>query len=162
MSEPTVKLITLEGDRIEATSKLLDIIGLLSETPEPLEEIDLGVLGIDSSTLRLILVYCEHHGYVEVSYTKQIIILNALEQYVKDQWDVEFVRALDCEQFLRLFKASQSLLVKPLVELCSLALATLFARKSPDQLAEMAGKDVQMTPQLEQYLKALHGWASYN
>jgi hypothetical protein len=151
-------ILSAEGDLFECSPSLASISQTIRDNDLE-EEIDLGILEIDSSSLQLILNYCEHHQYTEPAPLQRTVSNNDFSSYVADPWDVEYINSLDTERLLRLVKAANKLAIRPIVELVSIKVASVFAGKTEEELQDLISMDVAVDRDMEDWLKQEYSWA---
>lgn len=155
--ESHLEIISAEGDRFKCSPKLAQISQTIRDSDLE-EEIDLGILEIDGDSLQLILNYCEHHQYIETELYQNTVSNSNFASFIADPWDVELIECLDTEQVLRLLKAANKLAIKPLVELISVKIASVFAGKSIEGYKSMIDMDVTVNKAQESWLKREYTW----
>ncbi len=84
------------------------------------------ISAIKSIEFQLILEYCAHHKYSHPNPILRPLKYNELKQCVNDEWDADFIMAIDFEVVTDLLIAAELLNCRSLLDLCYARLALFF------------------------------------
>ena len=119
---------------------------------------DIGELQIDTETMKLVLMYCQHHGFESPPPVPMPIEKPSLKD-IFEPWDKDFVEDLDDDLTLKLCLAAKSLGIASLVQLLTASIALTFRNKDENSVGEMLNSECHMEPSEELYLKGTFEWA---
>mmetsp|Transcript_30518 Transcript_30518/g.34688 ORF Transcript_30518/g.34688 Transcript_30518/m.34688 type:complete len:181 (+) Transcript_30518:160-702(+) len=155
----TVTLVSKEGEKIEVSSKITAMSGLIKNIIEDQDsKEDIVFDAISTVTLNRIVNYCQHHEFINPEPLKKPLPSNKLEDFLGD-WDREFLEALKEEELTDLINAANFLDVKALIDICCARVAAMFKGKSIDELRAEYNIEEEFTPEVEEQLKKEYPWA---
>lgn len=122
---------------------------------------DVGNLDIDTESLKLILSYCHHHGYVSPAPLSAPIDKPSLKDMC-EPWDKDFVEELNDDLLLKVCLAAKALGVASLVQLLAAGIAVVFRLKGESEIGEMVQEELHVDDPNDAYLKGVFWWAHEN
>ena len=124
------ELIIYTSDNIEFKVPR-DILNMLNNLQNNIEQNGniLKLTAVKSPELKLIIEYCFHHNYIHPPLVVRPLKYNELKKCVNDEWDAEFISAIDFERVTDLLIACELLSCRSLLDLCYTRLALFFRGK---------------------------------
>lgn len=122
------------------------------------QEVDVGNLDIDTETLKLILSYCHHHGYVSPPALPAPLGKPSLKD-ICEPWDKDFAEELNDDLLLKVCLGAKALGVASLVQLLAASIAQVFRLKDEDAVGELVQEELHVEEASEEFLKGLFWWA---
>lgn len=93
--------------------------------------------------LALIVDYLRHHNGVEPAEIAKPIRSIRMDRICEDLWDATFMDNLNKKVLFSLTKAANTLNIRSLLHLCCAKVATMIKGKSPTEIKEILGDDVE-------------------
>lgn len=124
------ELIIYTSDNTEFTVSE-GILNMLNNLQNHIEQNGsiLKLSAVKSPEFKLIIEYCSHHNYVHPPLVVRPLKYNELKQCVNDEWDAEFITAIDFDRLTDLLIACELLGCRSLLDLCYTRLALFFRGK---------------------------------
>jgi hypothetical protein len=124
------ELIIYTSDNIEFKVPQ-DILNMLNNLQNNIEQNGniFKLTAVKSQEFKLIIEYCFHHNYIHPPLVVRPLKYNELKKCVNDEWDAEFICAIDFERVTDLLIACELLSCRSLLDLCYTRLALFFRGK---------------------------------
>lgn len=104
------------------------IFNMLGNLQSQLEQIGpiLKLNSVKSEEFSLIIEYCNHHNYVNPPPISRPLKFNELKKCVVDEWDSDFINAIDIDGITDLLISCERLNCSSLLDLCYAKLALFY------------------------------------
>lgn len=156
-----LKLNTKDGKEVEVTQDIREMCGTIDkallDNEEEVVTIDYPIMEKD---INLIKEFCAHHEFKKKETDlEQTNLSRDPKEFIKDEWDREFMEKLDLDSRFSLLQAANTLDCKALYALCCACAAAAFKGKSFNEIRDVFGmKDLTFTPEDEKSLSEEHPW----
>ena len=154
-----ISLVSSEGLAIETSIQIAQLSGFISRIVQDYGNEEIQLIQVNSIYLRKILDYSEHHNFTPPDPLSKPIKFEDIEKNVNDPWDSNFILQFTEEQLLELVIAANYLDMKSLLELCYVAIVTMFKNKPVEYFKQKYHIQQDLTPQVEEQLKKEYPWA---
>uniref|UniRef100_F1LBM4 Skp1-related protein n=1 Tax=Ascaris suum TaxID=6253 RepID=F1LBM4_ASCSU len=109
--------------------------------------------GVESSILRKVLEWCEHHKGDPVASQET----DNVSEGIEDSWDVEFLN-VDKEILFKTILAANELGIEGLLNATCKVMATMIKGKSPEEIERILTLEDQFTPEQEEQIRKEQPW----
>jgi S-phase kinase-associated protein 1 len=147
-----VRVVTNDGESfsmpIRAASMSNILANMIGEDPE--EEIPLP--NVDARTMAVVVEFCTHALADPPTSLPTPLPGNRLEGLVQP-WYVQFLAKFDSQQLAAVTRAANYLDIPSLLELCCAKIATFLRARTPDEVREAFGIQLDMSPEQQDALR---------
>ncbi len=158
----TINIRSKDGQTIKVSTELRNMSKLIEETiadhaDEQTYEIECNQSAVNIKT---IVEYAEHYNFSKrVTDIVHPLVSCKPEEFIKDQWERNFILRLDLNQQVELLEAANYFDVPSVYELCCAMIASKFKGKEFNQIKNEFGlNDVVYTPESEEQIKRDFPW----
>lgn len=148
-----ISLISSSGERVSIQRQALEMSDFARTTLEGDDTAsEIHLYHIDTLTVKLCCDYMTHHLVVAPRRIETPLLTNQLVDLVSP-WDAEFIQLQTQEQIFKTLLAANYMNIRPLLLLCSAAIACQLKGKTPSEIKSHFNIRSDATPQEEEEIR---------
>ncbi|CAE6441601.1 unnamed protein product [Rhizoctonia solani] len=159
-----VAFVTSDNEHIVTSWEVYRCFGIFSPPENPPNELEpIPLAQVNSSVLKKVIEYCEHHGYDELRPTEKRENSDDSDPRKRQvseigEWDQQFIQ-VEQETLFELILAADYLEIRSLLDVGCKTVANQIKGKTPEEIRRLFNIVNDFTPEEEAQIKKENEWA---